>query len=217
MLKQNPIRQILKLFGLFLLFYALSLPLWLGMKDLYQELTAPMMFNLAGWVYDLQVSPPQMHEGILLFSVKNKYVLIDQHFKDIGFIFDVQLQVDAITFNVPMTLALMLALVFGYNKREEIKRADLVTNGLLALLLLHLVTFFIVSVSLIFSTVELAENVSYYFKDSFMPREFVVNLGSLLSTYAARFEPFLIALYVWYQLKSAPKAEEVPEEATVSG
>lgn len=205
---QNPtaIRQSLRLFGVFLLCYAFTLPLWLGLKGHYQQLGAAWMFEAAGSVYDMKVQSHGLEGRELLFSVRNAKPSMDTMNKERGFIFDASLDVNAITFNVPMTLSLMLSMVFVFRRTKRVDSVDVLLNGMLALFVLHLLTFFIVSLSVLIGTAEQSDDIMYYLRDAWLPQEFIINFGTMLSSYAARFEPFVIALYVWYQLqKPEPK------------
>jgi len=55
------LRKVAKLFGFFLLFYAVTLPLWLGVKTVYQQIVTVPMFKAAGWVYDIRLV--EAHRG----------------------------------------------------------------------------------------------------------------------------------------------------------
>lgn len=191
-------RKLLKLFGLFLLFYAASLALWLWLKGPYQNVVNTVCFKAAGWTYDVKLLDTHLQDdGTTVMTATNRYVSLDLGGKDRKVVFDILLDIDAITFNVPMTLALLLSIVIvleGKRKKEEI------FNGMMLLVMLHFVTMYVVSISLILSTAEQSKDLRFYLQGAWMPKELLLNIGSLLSHYAARFEPFLIAVFVWWRM-----------------
>ena len=195
-----PTRKLLKLFGFFLLFYAIALPLWLGLKAPYQNIVDTVSFKAAGWLYDIRLVNTQVQpDGTTVMTATNRYASIGLDGKDKKVVFDAMLDIDAITFNVPMTLALILAIVtvMGTTRKEKF---DAVFNGMALLVALHFLTMFIISLSIIISTTDQSEDLAFYLQHKWMPKELLINLGSLLSSYAARFEPFLISVFVWWQL-----------------
>ena len=195
-----PTRKLLQLFGLFLLFYALALPLWLGLKAPYQQVVNTVAFKTAGWLYDIRLMQSKtLPDGTTVMTATNRYASVGFDGKDNRVVFDANLDIDAITFNVPMTLALVLAIVtvMGAGRKEK---WDALINASALLVILHFLTMFVISLSIIISTADQSEGLAFYLQHKWMPRELLVNLGSLLSSYAARFEPFLIAVFVWWQL-----------------
>lgn len=201
-------RKLLKLFGFFLLFYAIVLPLWLGLKAPYQQVVNTVAFKTAGWFYDIKLLHTQLQpDGTTVMTAANRYTSIGYGGKDNNVIFDALLDIDAITFNVPMTLALVLAIltVMPTSRKEKF---DAMLNAMVLLVLLHFITMVVISLSIIISTTDQSQNLALYLQHKWMPKELLVNLGSLLSAYAARFEPFLIALFVWWQLSLRGKEDD---------
>lgn len=202
-----PTRKLLKLFGFFLLFYAAALPLWLGLKAPYQNIVNIVSFKAAGWVYDIRLTQTQVQpDGTTIMTATNRYATVSLDGKDNRVVFDALLDIDAVTFNVPMTLALILSIVtvLGAGRKE---RFDAVFNGMALLIALHFLTMFVISLSIILATAEQSTALAFYLQHKWMPRELLVNLGSLLSSYAARFEPFLIAVFVWWTLSMKKEGE----------
>ena len=198
---------LLKLFGFFLLFYALTLALWLNFKPPYQSIVNTLAFKGAGWLYDIKLNQTKMlPDGTTVMEATNRFASIGLDGKDNSVIFDVILDIGAVTFNVPMTLALLLAIVTVLGTGNK-TRFEVIFNGMTLLVGLHLLTMFVISLSLILGAAEQSPRLSFYLQHSWMPRDFLVNLGTLLSTYASRFEPFLIALFVWWQLSVHHKPE----------
>jgi hypothetical protein len=201
------LRKVAKLFGLFLLFYAVTLPLWLGVKTVYQQIVTVPMFKAAGWVYDIRLVEAHTEGDNIIMTATNRYPSIGLDGNDRSVVFDTALDIDAITFNLPMTLALLLSIVLVYAGSRKQKQ-DQIFNGMFLLVGLHFLTMFVISLSLIVSTALGNDDLMFYLKHAWMPQELLVNLGSLLSSYAARFEPFLIALFVWWRMQSGTEKEE---------
>lgn len=202
-------RKLLKLFGFFLLFYAIVLPLWLGLKAPYQQVVNTVAFKTAGWCYDIKLLHSQLQpDGTTVMTAANRYASVGYGGKDTSVVFDALLDIDAITFNVPMTLALVLAILAVMQTTRK-EKFDALFNASALLIGLHFLTMFIISLSIIINTADQSENLALYLQHKWMPKTLLVNLGSLLSAYAARFEPFLIALFVWWQLSLRDSREDV--------
>jgi len=77
---------------------------------------------------------------------------------------------------------------------------------------LHFITMFVIALSLIVSTTLSNDDLMFYMQHAYLPQELLINLGSLLSNYAARFEPFLIALFVWWRMQRNEEEETIAEE-----
>ncbi len=208
-------RKPLKLFGLFLLFYAMMLPLWLGLKAPYQQVVNTVAFKTAGWCYDIKLLKTHLQpDGTTVMTAANRYALVGFDGKDHSIVFDAMLDIDAITFNVPMTLALVLAIAFTLGAERK-QRFDALVNAAILLVVLHFLTMFVISLSVIINTADRSPDLAMYLQHHWMPKTLLLNLGSLLSTYAARFEPFLISVFVWWQLQlQRPEKTPTEEETT---
>ncbi len=201
--------NLLKLFGFFLLFYAIALPIWLGVKAPYQNVINTTSFLTSSWIYDIKML--QIHrqdDGTTIVTATNRYSTIGLDGKSDRVIFDILLDIDAITFNVPMTLALLLAIVSTLKSRRS-EKIDAIVTGMALLAALHFVTMFVVCISLYIGTMEHSKDLAIYLQDKHLPKELLINLGSLLSSYAARFEPFLIAIFIWWKLSLKEDLEAV--------
>ncbi len=191
-----------KLFGFFLLFYLICLAMWLSLKAPYQSVINTVAFKTSAWIYDIKMlNIEQLSDQTTLITATNSYASIDLDGKDSRVVFDITLDIDAITFNVPMTLALLLAIITTLKTTKK-QKVDALINGMALLAALHFVTMFIVCISLIIGVAEQSDALSTYLQHRWMPRELLINLGSFLSSYAARFEPFLIAVLIWWSIKS---------------
>ena len=120
--------------------------------------------------------------------------------------FEIELKfdVESVTFNVPMTLSLITAIILFYGGawREKLRLAGI---GMAALLALHVVTLLIIETSLVAETTETSPLMHFYLSRFTLPLELLENLGMMLNSYAARFEPFLIAVLVWWKTNNDTK------------
>jgi hypothetical protein len=198
-------KTILKFFAIFIVAYALFLPSWLFIKNPYNRAITESAFAISSWKYDLHVSHSEMSGRELLFSVSNTTPILGENGKSRDFIIDLSFDIESVTFNVPMTLSLIMALIFtfGHSLKENIR---LLLIGLGALLTLHIVTLIVISTSLFAGAMSSSPVVHFYLSRFYMPEAILENLGMILNSYAARFEPFLIAILVWWQLSL--KAED---------
>ncbi|MBN2896018.1 MAG: hypothetical protein JXK05_09045 [Campylobacterales bacterium] len=204
------LKSTLRLFGVFILAYALILPSWLLVKEGYNRLITESAFRAAAWKYDLHVTHAAMKNREMTFTLSNTIAMMGPKGMMTPFEIDLSLDVESVTFNVPMTLALLCALIVTFaTLRKTALRASLI--GLGALLALHLLTLSVIAASLFAGTTTSNPMLHFYFSRFFLPIELLENLGMLLNSYAARFEPFLIAVLVWWQLhNSAPKTQNLP-------
>jgi hypothetical protein len=192
---------ILKFFAIFIVAYAVFLPSWLLIKNPYNRAITEVSFAISTWKYDLHVSESKMQGREMTFSVSNTIPILGARGKSQDFIIDLSFDIESVTFNMPMTFSLITALIlsFGSSWRENI-RLSLI--GLSALLALHLLTLTVISTSLFAGATKSAIIVHYYLSRFNLPIDLLENLGMILNSYAARFEPFLIAILVWWQLQN---------------
>ncbi len=193
--------SVLKLFGLFVLAYAIFLPSWLVLKNPYNRFVTELSFRAAAWKYDLHVTQSTMHGREITFSISNSTPILGPRGMMAPFVMDLSLDVESVTFNVPMTLSLLTALIFTFGgaRREKIRLALI---GMGALVALHLVTLSVIAVSLFAGTTETSPLLQFYLSRFTLPVTLLENLGMLLNSYAARFEPFLIAILLWWRFEA---------------
>ncbi|MEA3523776.1 MAG: hypothetical protein U9R50_12490 [Campylobacterota bacterium] len=191
---------ILKFFGIFILAYAIFLPTWLIVKNPYNRAITEVSFALSSWKYDLHVSQSTMKGREMTFTVSNTIPILDARGNNKGFFIDLSFDIESVTFNIPMTLSLLSALIlsFGISAKENIR---LTLVGMGALLALHIVTLIVISISLFAGAAQSSQVVHFYLSRFSLPMDVLDNLGMILNSYAARFEPFLIAIIVWWQLQ----------------
>ncbi|MEA1918974.1 MAG: hypothetical protein U9N52_03980 [Campylobacterota bacterium] len=201
----------LKFFALFIIAYALFLSIWLLIKDPYNRAVTELSFALSTWKYDLHVKESSMHGREMTFSVSNTTPMMGLKGIMKPFIIDISFDIESVTFNIPMTLSLLTALIitFGGSFREKMR---LVAIGMGALFALHVITLIVISISLFAGTKGSSPMVHFYLNRFWMPLDLLETLGMILNAYAARFEPFLIAILVWWQLQTYEIAEKKEEQ-----
>jgi len=192
---------VLKFFAIFIIAYAIFLPSWLVIKNPYNRAITEVAFAISTWKYDLHVSESKMSGREMTFSISNTIPILGAQGKSQNFIIDLSFDIESVTFNMPMTFSLITALIisFGSSWRENI-RLSLI--GLSALLALHVITLVVISTSLFAGATQSAMIVHFYLSRFTLPIDLLENLGMILNSYAARFEPFLIAILVWWQLQN---------------
>lgn len=200
-------KTVLKFFAIFIIAYALFLPSWLVVKNPYNRAITEIAFALSSWKYDLHVSKSSMVGREMTFSVSNSIPILGAQGKRQDFIIDLSFDIESVTFNIPMTLSLLSALIltFGLSLKENLR---LTLIGMGSLLALHIITLVVISISLFAGATESAQVVHFYLSRFTLPINLLENLGMILNSYAARFEPFLIAILVWWQLQIQHKNRE---------
>jgi hypothetical protein len=200
-------KTVLKFFAIFIIAYAIFLPSWLVVKNPYNRAITEVAFAISSWKYDLHVSESKMVGREMTFSVSNSIPILGARGKSQNFIIDLSFDIESVTFNIPMTLSLLSALIlsFGLSLKENLR---LTLIGMGALLALHVITLIVISISLFAGATESAAIVHFYLSRFSLPINLLENLGMILNSYAARFEPFLIAILVWWQLQIQQQSRE---------
>ena len=187
-------KGILKLFSLFLLFFAPILIIWLFLKHYYNFFITSSMIHLSSYFYDLTITKTGVENHQLLFTLQNTIPLKDIHGTSHDFAIDTSIDMEAVTFNVPMTLALLLAILWSMKVK---RRWEILSSGLALLLALHLLSMLLFSLCTIAQTASLNPYIHYYLSRHYLAGEILCTIKDFLINYAARFEPFLIALFAW--------------------
>ncbi len=200
-MKQLLRNSILAVFLYFLASFALILPLWLQVNNAYNHAVTNLVFHSAALKYELDITRTQIKDDAIVFSIQNSTPIKDFRNQVRHINAHITLNTASVTFNVPMTLALLLALTFSFRAPRRHKVA-LVAKSMLLLFLLHLVTLYIIALSTLIQAAESSALMHFYLNRFYLPREFIFNAASLLNSYAARFEPFLLAIFVWWSLQS---------------
>jgi uncharacterized membrane protein YfbV (UPF0208 family) len=200
----------LKFFAIFILSYALFLSTWLVIKNPYNRAITEISFALSTWKYDLHVKESSMQGREMTFSVSNTIPMMGPRGAMAPFIIDLTFDIESVTFNIPMTLSLLAAIIFtlGGSIKEKLRLSAI---GMGALFALHVITLIVISISLFAGSTSNSAVVHFYLSRFSMPLEFLENFGMILNSYAVRFEPFLIAILVWWQLEARhPSEPETP-------
>ncbi|MEA2111128.1 MAG: hypothetical protein U9P71_03660 [Campylobacterota bacterium] len=203
--------KIVKIALYFLLSFALILPVWLQVNNHYNHFITNMMFHVTALKYEFNITKTSVKESEITFTIKNNTPIKD--FRDVerSIDADVLLDTSSVTFNVPMTLALLLALALSFSATLK-EKSTLLLKSMSLLILLHVITILIISVSTLIQSAYSSQLMQFYLNRFYLPQEFIFNFASILNSYASRFEPFLLAIFMWWMLQGV---EEHPEE-TVS-
>ncbi len=196
--------KILVIFLYFLGSFALILPLWLHINTAYNHTLSNIAFHLAALKYEFHITKTDIHGKEIVFHIQNSTPIKD--FRERERIINANITLDAasVTFNVPMTLALLLSLALSFQAPRRHKIA-LVAKSMLLLFLLHLLTLYIIALSTLIQSSDNSALMHFYLNRFYLPQEFIFNFASMLNGYAARFEPFLLGIFVWWMLQNMKK------------
>ncbi len=202
--------KIVKILFFFLLSFALILPVWLQINSYYSHFITNITFHAAALKYEFNITKTAVQGKQITFTIKNKTPIKD--FREIERVIDADITLDtsSITFNVPMTLALLLALTLSFNGSIKAK-SYLLLKSMGLLLLLHVITILIISVSTLIQSAYSSPLMQFYLNRFYLPQEFIFNLASILNSYASRFEPFLLAIFTWWMLQAMK--DDVPKSS----
>ena len=191
--------SVLKLFGLFLALFLPILGSWIYIKDYYNRFITNLAFELGAHYYDLRIVDSTTKDGSLVFHIKNSLPMRDIAGKSHDFELEAAIDMEAVTFNVPMTLALLLAIILTAGIPFRKKR-EIVFKGVLFLFLLHIGSMLLFSLCTIAEIAQTNPYIHFYLSRHYLAGEALCALKDFLINYAARFEPFLIALYAWFEI-----------------
>ncbi len=203
--------KIFTIFLYFLVSFALILPLWLQVNRFYNHTLTNIVFHLAALKYELTITQTAIKDNEITFSLTNTTAIKDFNDRIRTIDAHVTLDTGSVTFNVPMTLSLLLALTLSFRAPRQ-KKAALILKSMTLLLLLHLVTLYVIALSTLIQSAGNSTLMHFYLNRFYLPQELIFNTASMLNSYAARFEPFLLAIFVWWMLQNI--REDVPTVET---
>jgi len=185
----------------------LILPLWLSLKTLYNELLISISTYLTTFYYNLHVKSVVVEDMTLQFVIENANTLKDFYGEIMYLEFDLLLDGSALFFNTPLTLALLLSIVYARPSSRKLKIKTTIL-GMLTLTLLHLFTFIVMIISIL-ALLKLHGGVGgSYLSSYYLPPLFLEYFATFLNSYAVYFEPFLIALFTFFNLGIKEKCKE---------
>jgi hypothetical protein len=191
---------------LFFLFVALLLPIlfgWIHFKNYYNFFVTGTTFSLVTDYYGLAIKERSLKGSEISFTVANEIPIRDLKGDSHDFEMDLSLDMEAVTFNVPMTLSILLAILLSAGLDWR-KRGEILFMGLALLFLLHFVSMLFVSLCTLKTVAEESgPYVRFYLTRHWIAPDFLCLFKDFLLSYAARFEPFLIALYGWWEVRRA--------------
>ena len=192
--------KIVKILLYFLLSFTLLLPVWLQINTSYNHFITNITFHAAALKYEFKVTKTVLKNREITFSINNTTPIKD--FRGVERVIDADITLDtsSITFNVPMTLSLLLALTLTFSGSIK-EKSYLLLKSMGLLLLLHVITILIISVSTLIQSAYNLQLMQFYLNRFYLPQEFIFNLASILNSYASRFEPFLLAIFMWWMLQ----------------
>ncbi len=171
--------------ALFFATYALFLVVWIQIKPYYGGALARVGGGLAAWT-----------TGSTLESIRREEDVAEIRFKHVGMtprgigelLVDLSISVSSYSFNAPLSLALVIGLhpFFRWRKRS------LVEVGCL-LLFIHLLYIYSYCILQLFQKIAAAEIRT----PSGPARLFLEFLWAFTDNMIIRFEPFLVAVYLW--------------------
>jgi hypothetical protein len=195
-----------KIFIYFLLMLFPSLILWSNIKYHYNYFLSSSVFYFVAKYYDLEIRSVDIKDKEILFEIKNKIP-----FKDLGgvkrdFEMKLSLYIEAMTFNLPMTFSILIAICLALSTNLK-RKFKVFFIGIILLFFLHLITmgFFVFCI-----IKEVAKDsnayVVYYLSQHLIANDMVCVIKDFLINYAIRFEPFLIAFFAWIELRNKKSA-----------
>ncbi len=192
-----------RLLKILLYFLFLLLPIvfgWNYLKTYYNFFVSNTAFALSAKYYDLAIIQTTTKGKEIRFTIKNGVPLRDINGKSHDFELEVSLDMEAVTFNVPLTLSILLAILLSV-KLPLKKRWEILYTGVLLLFLLHFASMLLFSLCTIAPVANLNPYIHFYLSQHYLAGNILCTIKDFLINYAARFEPFLIAFYAWWEVE----------------
>ncbi len=162
------------------------------------------MFALSAKYYDLAIIDSKVEKNEIVFTIKNAVPLRDIQGNARDFTMDMALDMEAVTFNIPMTISILLAIILSAKILPK-ERWEIFYTGFLLLFMLHMFSMLLLSFCTIKEIANINPYIHYYLHKHYLANEFVCAMKDFLINYAARFEPFLIAFFAWYEVQRKEK------------
>lgn len=180
---------------IFLLTYAAALFVWIQIKPAYGTVLTQMGSRLAGWTAGLEVEKIAhgKEDATVTFT---RPLLTGRGLAD--YLIELKISVSNYSFNVPLTFALVTALLPFFRWRKK----SLLEAGLI-LVCIHLLYIYS------YCNLELFYNLSKSgIKTPSRPVQYLLQfMWAFTDNMIIRFEPFLVAVYLW--LRNRPPAERI--------
>ncbi len=191
--------SIFKLTLFFLLLFGPVLMGWVYIKGYYNFFVTSSTFHLVTSYYKLVPIKSSVQGKEVVFTIKNEIPLRDINGKSHDFELDISIDMEAVTFNVPLTLSILLAIIL-IAKVPRQKKWEVFLTGVALLFLLHMASMLLFALCTIKAITTVNPYIHYYIHQHFVAGELLCAIKDFLVNYAARFEPFLIAFYAWITL-----------------
>ncbi len=196
--------RLLKVGIFFLLFLFPAIFGWIHIKTYYNYFITNSMFALSAKYYDLAIIDSKVEKNEIVFTIKNALPLRDIQGNARDFTMDMTLDMEAVTFNIPMTISILLAIILSV-KISPKERWEIFYTGFLLLFMLHMLSMLLLSLCTIKEIANINPYIHYYLHKHMVANAVVCAIKDFLINYAARFEPFLIAFFAWYEVQRKVK------------
>jgi hypothetical protein len=180
---------------IFSLTYSAALFVWIQVKPVYGTVLAQMGVRLAGWTAGLEVESIDHGREVAIVTF-SRPLITGRGIAD--FLVELRISVSNYSFNVPLTFALVAALLPFFKWRKK----SLLEAGLI-LGFIHLLYIYS------YCNLELFYNLSKSgIKTPSRPVQYLLQfMWAFVDNMIIRFEPFLVAVYLW--LRNRAPGEQV--------
>ena len=191
---KSTLKDIGKFFLVFAFSYALLLPFWLKAEGVYNSILVESVINIFNWYFDFKFD--SLNHTVSKFD----YLLSTEAlYENINFQWNLKFRVDLITYNIPMTLSAVIALLAL--KVKEKKEYFLLLHVIFLLVLLHTVTVYALALGGLVGVANMSELMRTYLQEHTMLLSQYNSVITFLVQYGIRFEPFLMMIYIWIMLE----------------
>lgn len=156
--------------------------------------------NFFTWYFDFHVDSLDSNGKRFTYLLSDARTLYNQFNEPFHFQYSLSFALDIITYNIPMTLSAVLALIITQAK----SKLDylLLIHVIVLLILLHCITIYFVVLG---ATIDLAYSkklLQAYLQEHTLLIHDRGYIKLFLVQYGIRFEPFLMMVYTWFKMHS---------------
>ena len=193
----------LKIVLLFIVVYAITLSMYLSVKELYNQGIIKTSTYMSCFWYNLHVTQEKINGTKVTFEVENGEEIRDFYGDLLHFSFQLELDGRTIFFNMPLTMALLFSIVIVVSA-DALTALRALLVGVFTLILLHVVTFVVIIMSTFASVASEGRGLAHaYLNDYYLPDTLLYHLATFLNSYAVYFEPFIIGFVTYMYLKKS--------------
>jgi len=192
------LKQVGKIALTFVLVYPFILFAWLEVQVFYNTFIVQSIMSLVDLYFPFTVTLVEHTEKHFDFLIVDTLTMQGQ---ELSYKAKMELDTSNITFNVPMTLSAVLALIIQL--RRSVADFWILLQVVVILMGLHFITIGFLPLYDLYQAMQVNDMMKEYLKDYATPLHDYTYIQNFLIAYGVRFEPFLMMVFTWFRLQAS--------------